>query len=74
MKASRCSHSSGARAMTKCECLELSFEQLAARMERTGENVDQVMDATGCGTLCTACVPDLRAHLARAVESKSRAA
>jgi bacterioferritin-associated ferredoxin len=75
MKSTRCSHgSSGSRAMTKCECLEVSFDLLAARMERTGESVDEMMNATGCGSLCTACVPDLKAHLARAVASKDRAA
>jgi bacterioferritin-associated ferredoxin len=60
--------------MTKCECLDLSFEMLTARMLRTGESPDQVMDATGCGTLCTACVPDLRAHLVRAAAQTVRAA
>jgi len=61
------------RAMTKCECLEVSFETLTARILRTGETVDQLMSATGCGSLCTACVPDLRAHLER-VAGRDKAA
>jgi hypothetical protein len=51
-------------AMSRCECVELPFDEVARRVEG-GLSLDEVMDRTGCGRLCTACLPDLRAHLAR---------
>lgn len=50
--------------MTRCECTELSFDEVARRVEREGATLDEIAERTGCGRLCTACLPDLRAHLA----------
>ena len=51
--------------MTRCECVELSFEEIARRVQEEGLPFDELQSRTGCGLLCTACLPDLRAHLAR---------
>ena len=53
------------RAMTRCECAEISFDEIARRMREEGLTLDQVGALTGCGRCCSACLPDLRAHLAR---------
>jgi bacterioferritin-associated ferredoxin len=53
------------RAMTCCECVELAFDEVARRVREDGVSLEDVMDRTGCGRLCTACLPDLRAHLTR---------
>ena len=51
--------------MTRCECVELPFEEIARRLDEEGLTLGELQDRTGCGLLCTACLPDLRAHLAR---------
>ncbi len=51
--------------MTRCECVELPFDEVARRMREDGTSLEELQDRTGCGRLCTACLPDLRAHLAR---------
>ena len=51
--------------MTRCECVELSFEEIARRLQDDGLPFEELQNRTGCGLLCTACLPDLRAHLAR---------
>jgi NAD(P)H-nitrite reductase large subunit len=51
-------------AMTRCECSELSFEDIVRRVREGGRSLDGVQAETGAGLLCTACLPDLRAHLA----------
>jgi bacterioferritin-associated ferredoxin len=51
--------------MTRCECVELPFEEVARRIREEGAALEEIQDRTGCGRLCTACLPDLRAHLAR---------
>jgi NAD(P)H-nitrite reductase large subunit len=56
---------SGRAPMTRCECAELSFGEVARRLREDGASLDEVMDRTGCGRLCTACLGDLLAHLAR---------
>jgi hypothetical protein len=48
--------------MTRCECAELSFDELARRA-RKGSPENVLATETGCGHLCTACLPDLCAHL-----------
>jgi bacterioferritin-associated ferredoxin len=50
--------------MTRCECAGLSFDEVARRLREDGGGLDEVMDRTGCGRLCTACLGDLLAHLA----------
>ena len=54
----------GGRAMTRCECTGLLFEEIARRLREEGRSLEALQAETGCGHLCTACVPDLRAHLA----------
>jgi len=51
--------------MTRCECVELPFDEVARRIREEGAALEEILDRTGCGRLCTACLPDLRAHLAR---------
>jgi len=53
-----------ARAMTRCECAGLSFDEVARRIREDGSALEEVQDRTGCGRLCSACLPDLRDHLA----------
>jgi bacterioferritin-associated ferredoxin len=51
--------------MTRCECAEVSFDEVARRMRENGLSLDEVARHTGCGRLCTACLPDLRAHVGK---------
>jgi bacterioferritin-associated ferredoxin len=50
--------------MTRCECAELSFDEVARFVRQDGLTLEEVGERTGCGRLCTACLPDLRDHLA----------
>jgi NAD(P)H-nitrite reductase large subunit len=52
------------RTMTRCECTGYSFDEIARRIEVQGQTLEAVQRETGCGRLCTACVPDLAEHLA----------
>jgi NAD(P)H-nitrite reductase large subunit len=54
------------RPMTRCECAEISFAAVARRMEEQGLTLEEACERTGCGGICTACIPDLRAHLLKA--------
>jgi bacterioferritin-associated ferredoxin len=56
---------SGRAPMTRCECAELPFDEVARRLREDGLSLEELQDRTGCGRLCTACLGDLRAHLAR---------
>ena len=49
--------------MTRCECAEISFAEIARRVEG-GIPLAKVMKTTGCGGMCTACLPDLEDYLA----------
>ncbi len=51
-------------AMTRCECAELPFHEIRLRLER-GQSFEEITHQTGCGTTCTACLPDLQAFLDR---------
>jgi bacterioferritin-associated ferredoxin len=53
------------RAMTRCECAELPFDEIAHRMRHEGQTLAEMAKRTGCGQTCTACVPDLEEYLAR---------
>jgi bacterioferritin-associated ferredoxin len=55
----------GPSAMMRCECAELPFDEVARRIREDGASLEEVQERTGCGRLCSACLPDLRAHLAR---------
>lgn len=50
------------RAMTRCECAEISFAEVARRVAQ-GIPLAKVLRSTGCGGMCTACVPDLERYL-----------
>jgi bacterioferritin-associated ferredoxin len=52
------------RAMTRCECAGLAFDEIARRAGVPGQSLEEVQRETGCGHLCTACLPDLHDHLA----------
>ena len=52
------------RAMSRCECAGVSFQELARRMDAERATVEEVCRRTGCGLTCTACVPDLVRALA----------
>jgi NAD(P)H-nitrite reductase large subunit len=51
-------------AMTRCECSELSFDEIVRRVREGRSSLDGVQAETGAGLLCTACLPDLRDRLA----------
>jgi bacterioferritin-associated ferredoxin len=50
--------------MTRCECAELTFDEIARRVREEGATLEALQERSGCGLLCSACLPDLRAHLA----------
>ena len=50
-------------AMTRCECAEVSFQEVA-RQVASGRPLEETMRRTGCAQNCTACLPDLLKHLA----------
>jgi NAD(P)H-nitrite reductase large subunit len=52
------------RVMTRCECAELSFDEIARWLREQGKTLEALQRETGCGRLCTACLPDLHDHLA----------
>jgi hypothetical protein len=51
------------RAMTRCECAEVSFQEVA-RQVASGRPLEETLRRTGCAQNCTACLPDLLKHLA----------
>ncbi len=54
-----------ARAMTRCECAEMPFPEVARRLREEGQSLSELGRRTGCGQTCTACLPDLQAYLDR---------
>jgi len=52
-----------ARAMTRCECSGMPFDEIARRVCDEGQSLEKLQAETGCGRLCTACLPDLHDHL-----------
>jgi bacterioferritin-associated ferredoxin len=52
------------RVMTRCECAELGFDEIARRLRDKRQTLEALQRETGCGRLCTACLPDLHDHLA----------
>ena len=52
------------RTMTRCECASLCFDEIARRVLVERQSLEAVQRETGCGYLCTACLPDLHDHLA----------
>ncbi len=53
------------RAMTACECTGRSFDEVEFLMHRDGLSAIEAEGLTGCGSICTACIPDLRSYLGR---------
>jgi hypothetical protein len=51
------------RAMTRCECAEMPFAEIARRLREEGMDLRDVAQRTGCGLTCTACLPDLETYL-----------
>lgn len=51
------------RAMTRCECAEVPFQEVARLVYVEGLTLAEVRRRTGCGDLCTACLPDLHHFL-----------
>jgi NAD(P)H-nitrite reductase large subunit len=51
------------KAMTRCDCAETSFEEIARRIGEEGLTLAECARRTGCGQTCTACLPDLQAYL-----------
>ena len=52
------------RAMTRCECSGLPFDEIARRVREEARSLEAILAETGCGKVCTACLPDLHDHLA----------
>ena len=51
--------------MTRCECAEMRFEEIKQRLAAEQLCLEELGKRTGCGQTCTACIPDLKAFLAR---------
>ena len=51
------------RPMDRCECAEMRFEEFARRMSEEGLSFEEAAERTGCGRICSACLPDLREHV-----------
>jgi bacterioferritin-associated ferredoxin len=49
--------------MTRCECAEISFAEVARRVREESLSLEEVAERTGCGRTCSACLPDLRSLL-----------
>lgn len=59
--------------MTACACTGRSFAEVEQRMRRDGLSASEAEGLTGCGSICTACLPDLRAYLVRKIDSSPKA-
>jgi len=49
--------------MTRCECADISFQEVARQMAARRLSCEEVARGTGCGQTCTACIPDLLQYL-----------
>jgi NAD(P)H-nitrite reductase large subunit len=52
------------RAMTRCECTGITFQEIASGMEAAGVGLAEMCRRTQCGNTCTACLPDLARFIA----------
>ena len=52
------------RPMTRCECADVSFQEIAREMASTGRSLEETTRRSGCGQNCTACLPDLLKYFA----------
>jgi NAD(P)H-nitrite reductase large subunit len=53
------------RTMERCECAEMSFDEVVRRIQEEGLSLEEIAERTGCGRMCSACLPDPRRRLAR---------
>jgi NAD(P)H-nitrite reductase large subunit len=53
------------RPMTRCECADVAFQEIARHMAASGSSLEEASRRTGCGQTCTACLPDLHQYLSR---------
>ena len=53
------------RAMTRCECAGIGFQEIARQVAASGASLDEACRRTRCGQTCTACLPDLARYLSR---------
>ncbi len=51
--------------MTRCECAEMRFEEIETKLDQHRLTLEELGKRTGCAQTCTACLPDLKAFLAR---------
>jgi bacterioferritin-associated ferredoxin len=51
--------------MTACACTGRSFADVEVRIFRDRLTMAEAEELTGCGSICTACIPDLRSYLGR---------
>jgi len=51
------------RTMTRCECAEVAFADVARAMREQGLPLCEATRRSGCGQLCSACLPDLHRYL-----------
>jgi bacterioferritin-associated ferredoxin len=51
--------------MTRCECAEMPFAEIEEKLEQDRLCLEELGKRTGCAQTCTACLPDLKAFLAR---------
>ena len=56
------------RAMTRCECVGVTFDEVA-RLVAGGRSFDEAQVEAGAGLLCSACLPDLHEHVCRVLAS-----
>ena len=59
------------RTMTRCECTGLAFAEIARRLREERQSLEDVSRRTGCGSTCTACLPDLREYLLDSAPARS---
>lgn len=59
-------------AMSACACTGRTFEEVSHRMDRDGLTLSEAESLTGCGSICTACIPDLRSFLGRRMRTVSK--
>jgi NAD(P)H-nitrite reductase large subunit len=52
------------RPMTRCECADVAFAEVARQVFVEGRALPDVLRRTACGQNCSACLPDLLRHLA----------
>lgn len=51
------------RPVVRCICHDVPFSELLRRQRETGETLEQLQKATGCGTGCGLCLPYIRVAL-----------